>query len=98
MPRTSERRNTLRRVRKMEFLVARFLEDNRAVCGYGTEDFLPMTHAIISPIYNRGGSEDAIAEALTAVSDSVYGEPIREADARELAARIRIALDSSRPT
>ena len=92
MPRTSERRNTLRRVRKMESLVARFLEDNRAVCGYGTEDFLAMTHAILSAIVNSQTAGETVAQAIHRTSAETYGQPIRLEHAEDLARGIVAAL------
>jgi hypothetical protein len=86
-------RRTIQQVHRLEKELYRVLESEQAVHGYVIEDYLPLIHGI-SAIYNRGGTEDAIAEALTAVSDSVYAEPIPGANARDLAARIRFELRS----
>ena len=92
MSRTSERRSALRRVRQMDSVIARFLEDNQVGHGYGAEDFLPMTHAILSSILNSRAAGETVARASHRTSADIYGQPISLKGAEELARGIDAAL------
>jgi hypothetical protein len=85
----NSRRQTIKEVRRLESELYRILESEQAVHGYGIEDYLPLIHAIISALYNRGATREAIADAIQVTSNSIYGLPLEKQAALALADRIR---------
>jgi hypothetical protein len=82
------RKRTIRNVRRLEGELYRILENEQTVHGYGIEDYLSLIHPLISAIYNRGGTREAIADALQVTSESVYGMPLPRQSALAIADRI----------